>query len=140
MKPSNKTAQRTRILWQAACNGRGSRVGVPIYQQRPLSTQEQLRLSEERFRAALHGAPIVVFNQGLDLCYTWVHNPLVSDEEAEAMLGKHDRDVMEVPAEAELLTELKQSVLDTGKGLRQEVQMTMRGKPRYYNLTLEAAA
>ena len=30
---------------------------------------------EERFRVALAAAPIVVFNQDLELRYTWIGNP-----------------------------------------------------------------
>jgi PAS domain S-box-containing protein len=36
-----------------------------------------LRLSEERFRVALKGAPVVVFTQDLQLRYTWINSPLL---------------------------------------------------------------
>ena len=37
-----------------------------------------LRLSEERFRVALKGAPVVVFTQDLQLRYTWINSPVLS--------------------------------------------------------------
>ena len=37
-----------------------------------------LRLSEERFRVALKGAPIVVFTQDLQLRYTWINSPVLA--------------------------------------------------------------
>ena len=36
-----------------------------------------LRLSEERFRVALKGAPVVVFTQDLQLRYTWINSPVL---------------------------------------------------------------
>lgn len=37
--------------------------------------EDALRQSEERFRVALKNSPIFVFNQDLELRYTWVYNP-----------------------------------------------------------------
>jgi PAS domain S-box-containing protein len=54
-------------------------VARDITQQR--QDQEALRLSEERFRAALKGAPVVVFSQDLGLRYTWmnsINSPLLA--------------------------------------------------------------
>ena len=39
------------------------------------SSQESLRLSEERFRVALTDSPIFTFSHDRDLRYTWVYNP-----------------------------------------------------------------
>src|SRR5262245_20671889 len=39
---------------------------------------ESLRLREERFRVALQNSPVVVFNQDLELRYTWINSPVLA--------------------------------------------------------------
>ncbi len=97
--------------------------------------QEALRLSEERLRIAIQSSPIVLFNQDLDLRYTWVLNPQLGLY-GEAILGKTDADIL-LPAEAERLTELKRRVLATGTGVREEVLLTCNEEVFYYDLTIE---
>ena len=94
-----------------------------------------LRQSEERFRVALKNSPIFVYNQDMELRYTWVYNP--SDGlTVEEMLGKRDLDI--IPAEdAQRLTTIKRGVLTTGIGTREEVSITIKDTTRYYDLTVE---
>jgi PAS domain S-box-containing protein len=96
-------------------------------------TEEVLRQTEERLRVALQNAPITVFNQDHELKYTWIHNPVLHD--LQEMLGKHDRDFLP-PADAEPLTAIKQRVLETGIGVREEIKIA-RDKTYYYDLTVE---
>jgi PAS domain S-box-containing protein len=100
-----------------------------------LPAAEALRESEERFRIALKSSPIVVFQQDPDLRYTWIHNSHPGFI-PETVLGKTDEQLL--PTEdAARMTELKQSVLDTGKGKRAVVRTTIGGTPFYYDLTVE---
>ncbi|MEH2275896.1 MAG: response regulator [Nostoc sp.] len=94
-----------------------------------------LRQSEERFRVALKNSPIFVYNQDMELRYTWVYNP--SDGlTVEEMLGKQDLDI--IPAEdAQRLITIKREVLTTGIGTREEVSITIKNTTRYYDLTVE---
>ncbi|MBG1260544.1 response regulator [Nostoc commune] len=94
-----------------------------------------LRQSEERFRVALKNSPIFVYNQDIELRYTWVYNP--SDGlTVEEMLGKQDLDIIPVE-DAQRLTTIKRGVLTTGIGTREEVSITIKDTTRYYDLTVE---
>ena len=68
--------------------------------------------AKERFAVALGNSPIAVFEQDLDLRYTWIHNPKLGYR-AEDFLGKTDADLMDascVPA----LEAIKRRVIMTG--------------------------
>ncbi|MEI1375573.1 response regulator [Nostoc sp. UHCC 0926] len=94
-----------------------------------------LRQSEERFRVALKNSPIFVYNQDMELRYTWVYNP--SDGlTVEEMLGKQDLDIIPVEDAQRLIT-IKRGVLTTGIGTREEVSITIKDTTRYYDLTVE---
>ncbi|QKQ77766.1 response regulator [Nostoc sp. TCL240-02] len=96
---------------------------------------EALRHSEERFRVALKNSPIFVYNQDIELRYTWVYNP-PSGLTVEEILGKQDLDI--IPGEdAQRLTTIKRGVLTTGIGTREEVSITIKDTTRYYDLTVE---
>jgi PAS domain S-box-containing protein len=97
--------------------------------------EEALRQSEERFRVALEGSPTTVFSQDRDLRYTWVYNPQDGMSE-EDILGKTDGELFG-PEIADRMTAVKRQVLETGKGLRRESSMTVRGKTKYCDLTYE---
>jgi two-component system, NarL family, sensor histidine kinase UhpB len=113
-----------------------ARVLAQIEQEKKLAAAEEaLRLSEERFRVALKNSPIMVFNQDIELRYTWVHNESVV-QMGRDMLGKTDAELF-ASEEADRLTQIKARVLMTGTGLRQEVALTSNGQKRFYDLTVE---
>ncbi|MEE4136908.1 MAG: chemotaxis protein CheB [Desulforhopalus sp.] len=97
--------------------------------------QEALRVNEERLRIALKAASISVFNQDLNLRYTWVHNPYPGYTE-EQIIGKTDADLLP-GQEAAALTAIKQQVLENGIGARQNVRTTLAGNTVVYDLTVE---
>lgn len=97
--------------------------------------EEALRQSETRFRTVLKHAPLVVFNQDQELRYTWAYN-VVPDDDVDAILGKTDSELL-APQEAQPLISIKQRVLTSGIGMRAEVSLTINGKLRYYDLTVE---
>lgn len=98
-------------------------------------TEEVLRRVEERFWLALQRAPVSVFQQDKNLRYTWVHNPPPGLNPRD-ILGKTDYDFLP-PEEADRLSTLKRRVLETGKGTREEIQMTLQGEVQEYLLTVE---
>lgn len=96
---------------------------------------EALIVNEDRLRITLSAASISVFNQDVGLRYTWVCNPNRGFA-AEQIIGKTDADLLP-EQEAAVLTAIKQQVLESGKGARQNVRMTIAGKAFVYDLIVE---
>ena len=94
-----------------------------------------LRLSEERFRVALKGAPVVVFTQDLQLRYTWINSPVLAWE-SQDYIGKTDAEILG-GEEAARLTAVKQEVLRTRVGSRTEVSVAFEGVLHYFDLIVE---
>lgn len=94
------------------------------------------RENDCRFQLALAHSPIAVFEQDLDLRYTWIFNPKLGYR-ADAVIGKTDAEIMD-PACAPRLTEIKRKVIETGRPTRQEVVAAAPGAPlEYYDLSVE---
>ncbi|MBD2484542.1 PAS domain S-box protein [Planktothrix sp. FACHB-1365] len=99
-------------------------------------TEEALRFSEERFKITLKNSPIVVFNQDLELRYTWIYNP-AGGYAPEAVIGRLDSDIFP-PENAVKLIQLKQQVLNTKVGLREEVITNLHNQDiQCYDLTID---
>ncbi|MBE9170613.1 PAS domain-containing protein [Pleurocapsales cyanobacterium LEGE 06147] len=98
-------------------------------------TEEALRQSEERLRIALKNSPITLYTQDRELRYTWVYNPTPEFADVE-LIGKHDADLL-AAEEAEILTQIKRRVLETGIGTRAEIETTGKGRTLYHDLTVE---
>jgi PAS domain S-box-containing protein len=94
-----------------------------------------LRLSEERFRVALKGAPVVVFTQDLELRYTWINSPVLAWSRQD-YVGKTDSEIVG-DKEAAHLTAIKQEVLRTGVGSRTEASVAFEGVMHYFDLIVE---
>ncbi len=99
--------------------------------------QSELMLQQttERLNLALKSSPISLFNQDLDLRYTWIYNP-TQDLSVDQVLGQRDEDLGS-PETAARLTDLKRQVLTTGLGLREEVKVVANGQTAYYDLTID---
>ncbi len=97
--------------------------------------EKALRESEEKFRVALRSSPTAVFQQDLDLRYTWVYQPHPHFT-PEGLLGRRDADVLN-PRSAAPITALKQRVLAERKPLSEDVVVWLNGNPFYYTLSVE---
>ncbi|HEY9829708.1 MAG TPA: PAS domain S-box protein [Stenomitos sp.] len=97
--------------------------------------EEALRSSEQRFRVALQNSPTFVFSQDRELRYTWIYSPN-PETQIQRVIGQSDAEIM-APEDAKRLTAIKQRVLTTGVGTREEVFVTVKGEIRYYDLTVE---
>ena len=98
------------------------------------ATEEALRESERRFRLALASGAVTVFEQDLDLRYTWVYpqDPAFPEHN----IGRTDLELLPDECGAELI-ELKRRVLETGRGARRTVRVALPGGVRHYDLLVE---
>ncbi|MBY5310156.1 PAS domain S-box protein, partial [Aphanizomenon flos-aquae CCAP 1446/1C] len=99
------------------------------------TAEEALRYGEERFRIALNNSPIVVFNQDLDLRYTWIYNPALGFT-PEQVIGKFDTDLF-LPKDAQKLEAWKRKVIETGLGIRDEIVIGTEDNFLCYVLTID---
>lgn len=99
-------------------------------------TQKALSDTDNRFRLALENSHITVFEQDLDLRYTWIYDPKLRSA-ANEVLGKTDADLMDA-AIARQLTTIKREVLETGQPVNREVAGGIAGQaPEYFDLKVE---
>jgi|SRR5579872_3873822 len=98
--------------------------------------EARLRASTERFQIALRGTPVTVFNQGLDLRYTWIYNPFRSYNAVE-IIGKRDTDFLERMEDAVKMEAIKSEVIRSGVPYQGEVEIYLDGRARTYHVTIE---
>ena len=98
--------------------------------------QEALRENEERYRVALEGSPVVVYTCDRELRFTWVYNSLLPVTDLRLILGRRDDEILPPEAVRELV-EIKQRVLDGGKGERCEVCVPFNGHRYYFDYKTE---
>lgn len=98
--------------------------------------EESLRISNERFAIALKGSSIVVFNQDLDLRYTWIYNPALGYTPS-SVIGMTDYDMFERRQDAAVTEAIKREVIQTGISQRREVLIHHQGVERFYDLQVE---
>lgn len=124
------------MLAMAAAHIAAFLAGLELYRER-IRSQDELWLVEQRFRTAVEPAPINVFNQDLDLRYTWVAKG-VPGFPPEAILGKTDGELLP-PEVATELTRVKRQALDTGQGVRVDVTAHALDDPGLadYDLVIE---
>ena len=96
--------------------------------------EEEMRRSEERFRVALKDSPITVFNQDLDLRYTWIYNPQLYWQ--HEVLGKTDDEILG-PARASVLTTLKQRALKSRVSQQQDVTIPHNGGSYAFDMSID---
>jgi PAS domain S-box-containing protein len=77
----------------------------------------------------------MVWEQDLDLRYTWVRNLLPGWEQSDPV-GKTDEDIVS-PQDLPRLVALKRRVVDTGQGVREEVALVASGETRIYDMTID---
>ena len=93
------------------------------------------RKNEAHVPTVVKGTTMTVYDQDRDLRYTWIYNPLKTCT-PEMFIGKTDADLV-LSEEAKRLTEIKQRVLQTGKGEHRELQTTSAGGIYMHDLTVD---
>jgi len=111
-------------------------------ERRLIEANAALSESERRLRISLENTLVSVFTQDQDLRYTWIENPPLNLNSADA-IGRSD-DELFPPGEffppdfAAELSKAKRSVLASGKRLVKEFMFTtLQNAPLYYLVTLE---
>ena len=101
------------------------------------------RVSEEatsrlnrRLKLALDCSAVVLFQQDLDLRYTWIYNPALGFKVSE-VIGKRDVDLMERAADAEHTEALKREVIRTGVVLQRVTPVHHHDVVHHYRLLIE---
>ncbi|OGP73124.1 MAG: hypothetical protein A2V86_02935 [Deltaproteobacteria bacterium RBG_16_49_23] len=97
--------------------------------------EEALRESVERFRVAITGSPITVFQHDKDLRFTWVYNPPPRFSDGD-FLGKKIEEIY-IPEDAARLIKLKREVIESGVGMRGEAWLTLKGEPSFVDFSVE---
>jgi diguanylate cyclase (GGDEF)-like protein/PAS domain S-box-containing protein len=101
-----------------------------------IRAEAALRRSEERFRVALANSPVIVSSQDRDLRYTWIGGAVFASREPQQYLGRSDTEIF-AGEDGARLSAIKQSVLERGDPARTEIGITLGGKKRYFDLTVE---
>ena len=133
-----RTGEERYIAWRNSnvkMNGRvvaTISVGNDITERR--RAQDALRQSEERFRLALDGSPVKVFNQDRDLRYTWLYSPQEGWIKQDC-LGKTDDEIF-APDDAARMTAVKKRALESGRAAREAITFTLQGTTYHIDLTV----
>ena len=97
--------------------------------------QQQLQTETEHFRIALQHSPVVAFRLDTDLRYTWIGDCDLNIID-EDIIGQRD-DELFPPAVAESLLAPKQTVLETGVGVRETVTLELPTETATYDIAIE---
>ncbi len=97
--------------------------------------EEAVRVSEERFRSlAASNTALTLYEQDQELRYRWVFPQ--HPEFPNQNIGQTDIELLP-SGEGERLSALKQAVLQTGVGRREEITVTLPTETRSYDLMIE---
>ena len=100
------------------------------------ASEEAIRLSTQRLELALNCSSVVLFQQDLDLRYTWIYNPALGFSAAE-VVGKKDADLFERAADAAVTEALKRDAIRTGIGQQHEILVHVQDGVQHYHLLVE---
>ncbi len=89
-------------------------------------TQDEIRQLHERFRLAVHAAPVTIFGQDPDMVYQWIVNPSINLNISD-IVGFTDYDIFPSDTAFELYT-IKKRVIETGEEFTGECSIRFGGK------------
>jgi PAS domain S-box-containing protein len=95
-----------------------------------------LRSSEERLRAAVRRAPLVLFTLDRDLRYTWLFNNQVGLAGDQSAIGKTDKEIFGADA-GRRLSSIYRRVLATEEGVHTEIVLELARGPATFDLAVE---
>ena len=101
-----------------------------------MGLEQALRLSEQRYRLALRGSPVVVWECDTDLRFTFVDNLQPPIDDPAQIIGKRDDEILPFDSVRELI-EIKKRVLATGAGERGEMSVPAADEMFYFEVVVE---
>ena len=122
----NKEASGEFLGIAGSAQTSGTRVGL----------EQALRLSEQRYRLAISGSPVVVWECDRDLRYTFMDNPRPPVTDPAQYIGKRDEEILPFDSVRELI-EIKNRVLATGVGERREISLPVADKLFHFEMVVE---
>lgn len=109
---------------------------LQLASERLSARTRELRETLARFNAALHGADIVVFVQGLDRRITWISES--AGYRARNFVGKREEDLVDGPEERAGAIALREKVLATGHPQEGELTTGVGEQARNFRQHLQA--
>lgn len=95
-----------------------------------------LRFAKQRFDLAVKCSQVVLWQQDLELRFTWLHNPAPGIDGSDAV-GKRDEDLLERAEDAAVIVGLKREVIRSGVGMRQEFFPQIQGVGHCFEVLME---
>jgi PAS domain S-box-containing protein len=95
-----------------------------------------LRLKNDRFELAVKASTAVLYQQDLELRFTWLHNPAPGIDGSDAV-GKREADLLERAEDVAVVEGLKREVIRSGVGMRTEFFPQIQGKDHCFELLME---
>lgn len=118
-------------------DGRAVRlVGTVQDVTRERDSQEALRLSARRLEVALKCSSVALFQQDIELRYTWICNPKLGFD-ASDVIGKQDHDLFERAEDAEVIESVKRDVIRSGIGQQRQIVIHHQGAVKHFRLLVE---
>lgn len=99
-------------------------------------TDAALQLKNDRFEVAVKASKAVLWQQDLDMRFTWLHNPAPGIDGSNAV-GKLDSDLLERAEDAEFIDHLKREVVRSGVGVHTEFYPQIQGVVHCFEVLME---
>ena len=136
--PPREDAIRTTSTSSGPSQGVAPGLGTDVVSREAgvAGAEAALGKSAQRLRVALANSPTTVFEQDLDLKYTWIFAPKLGYS-AEEVIGQTDAELMDA-AYASRLEAVKRQVIASGTALRERAPASTPGGPvEWYDLYVE---
>jgi PAS domain S-box-containing protein len=101
-----------------------------------MALEQALRLSEQRYRLALSGSPMLLWECDTDLRFTFVDNLQPPITHPAQIIGKRDDEILPFDCVRELI-EIKKRVLATGAGERGEISVPAADEMFHFEVVVE---
>lgn len=120
-------------------DGTGGVVGVTVAAMDITDRKQaeaEVRLTNHRFDLAVRCSQAVLWQQDLDLRFTWLHNPAPGIDGSNAV-GKRDEDLLERAEDADVIVGLKREVIRSGVFLRRDFFPQIQGVGHCFEVLME---